>query len=370
MSTYVNSDLEDNYSRMREYLRLMQADYSESEDFNIFAAYLVAVYLEETGIETNLKTAILQSLAVELGCADRICTRQCAEFPKAYAKAAYEAGTEEFVKNTAAFIKLVEKHILSLFDFPEITGTADRCIDDLTRHIQALQEHEKQTRLNEEKYLTAVELASGDDILKLQKCIDIFDELGNWKDSASLRENCVNRVLQQLSEKNIEEEKSHKPSNFRNSPASQNVRAKKSRLPAVIAAAAALALGIAFLIFMTSEIPDIPDGTAEFFYDGNGNEIDSYGEYCACIYDGELVFGYVTYIIYKGIDPIEEFAAAGAVCSDREIQNMFNKRSIEFDDGTKGWISYDDKTNEMRICYKNRTYLCKEYSIDESEIIK
>lgn len=368
MSEYANSTIEDNYSRMREYLRLMQADYSGPDDFDVFAAYLAAVYLDETGIETSLKTAILQSMAVELGFADTVSARQCAEFPETYADAAYSAGTEEFEGNTAEFIKLVENHILSLFDFPEITGTADRYINDLNCHVQALREREKEARLNK-KYLTAVEMASSDDILQLQECIGIFDELGDRKDSANLRENCVNRVLRQLSEKNTEKEKSHKPSDLRNSPAVQNTGAKKSRLPAVIAAAA-LVLGIAFLIFMTSEIPDIPDGTAEFLYDGNENEINSYGEYCACVYDGELVFGYVTYTIYRDIDPIEEFAVAGAVCSDRELRNIFMKRGIEFDNGTKGWISYDDKTNEMRICYKNKTYLCKEYSIDESEIIK
>ena len=127
--------------------------------------------------------------------------------------------------------------------------------------MQALREREKEARLNE-KYLTAVEMASSDDILQLQECIGIFDELGDREDSAGLRENCVNKVLRQLSEKNTEKEKSHKPSDFGNSPAVQNAGAKKSRLPAVIATAAALALGIAFLIFMTSEIPDIPDGTA------------------------------------------------------------------------------------------------------------
>ncbi len=384
MSAYANSTIEDNYSRMREYLRLMRADYSGPDDFDIFTAYLVAVYLDETGIETSLKTAILQSMAAELGFADTVSARRCAEFPQTYAKAAYSAGTEEFAGNTAEFIKLVENYILSLFDFPEITGTADRYINNLTCHVQALREREKEARLNE-KYLTAVEMASSDDILRLQECIGMFDELGDWKDSASLRENCVNRVLQQLSEKNPEEE-TDKSRKRRILSASENIKknmlshlykpldvsrrvaGKKSSLFAGIAYITVLVLvlfafGAAYLIFMNSEIPDIPNGTAKFIYDGNENEINGYGEYYACIYEDRLLFRYITCVIYKNIDPTKEFAVTGTVCSDKEFENILKRRSIEFENGTKGWISYDEKTDDLKICYKGKIYLCRGYGI-------
>lgn len=389
MSEYVSGRAENNYNNIKKYLELMKGNCSYLDDavltdgFDGFVADLICGYLKKTGIEEDIASAIMQSFM------DELCLNTenggHTDFWNAYVCAAQKADREEcvsvFAGNTAAFMQLIEKQTIFLFDFPDIKGTAERYMRETLEHIQILnadrvlpedniepehdtccgvsQMQDKTEVLNDdasrdEKYLAAIDKASSDNISDLQECIDDFDELGDWKDSRELREKCVNRIMQNLSEEDAETE---------NKQIAVSQRKKKKRI-CIIAGIAAFAVVFITVMFMITKVPEIPEGDAEFLYDSSGHTASAYGRYCACIYADDLVFGYVTYsgsINY--IEGIQEFASFGIMSSDRKLTNILKRRSIQFENGIKGWISYNQKKHELRIHYKGETYLCKGYGI-------
>ncbi|MEE0181139.1 MAG: hypothetical protein UEP31_04895 [Anaerovoracaceae bacterium] len=389
MSKALNSRIESNYTDINKYLELMKANCSELDDtaladsFDRFVSDLISGYLDKTGIQGDIASAIMQSFL------DELCLNTenggHTDFWNAYVCAAQKADRAEYIPafagNVAAFIQLIEKQTMLLFDFPDIKGTAERYMREIIEHIQTLnagrvfpeaniepesdadcgisQMQDKTEALHDdalldEKYLAAVDKASSDNISDLQECIDDFDELGGWKDSRELREKCVNRVMQNLSEEDAETE---------NKQIAMSQRKKKKRI-CIIAGIAAFAVVFITVMFMITKVPEIPEGDAEFLYDSSGHTASAYGRYCACIYADDLVFGYVTYSGSTNyIEGIQEFASFGIMSSDRKLTNILKRRSIQFENGIKGWISYNQKKHELRIHYKGETYLCKGYGI-------
>ena len=72
MSEYVRGRVENNYINIKKYLKLMKANYSELDDtaladsFDRFVSDLISGYLEKTGIEEDIASAIMQSFMDEL----------------------------------------------------------------------------------------------------------------------------------------------------------------------------------------------------------------------------------------------------------------------------------------------------------------
>lgn len=401
MSEYVSGRAENNYINIKKYLELMKANCSELDDavltdgFDGFVADLISGYLDETGIENAIKDVILQNLMDDI----HINIRQSAgesfadqnlkqiagdgdediDFWEIYIDAAQRTGRGDcvsvFAENTTVFMQLIEKQIIFLYDIPDIKGTAESYKREILEYIQALS-YDRAVRkraadknifqIQSEKYLAAVNKASSDNISDLQECIDDFDELGDWKDSRELREKCENKVMQILSEKDMEAENERREcENKRRREAKEKRKeALQRNLRSIVAQIIIAAIIAVFVIFKISVVPDIPNGGAEFLYDSNKHRISAFGEHCAYIYEDKLVFGYVTYNGQtSSMEELEEFEVAGTMCSDKEMINILKRRSIQFEDGTKGWIGYNQKKHELKIHYIGETYLCKGYGI-------
>lgn len=374
MSEYVSGRVENNYNNIKKYLELMKANCSELDDavltdgFDGFVADLISGYLEKTGIEEDIASAIMQSFM------DELCLNTenggHTDFWNAYVCAAQKADREEcvsvFAGNTAAFMQLIEKQTIFLFDFPDIKGTAERYMREILEHIQTLNagrvfpdgnikpepdtdcgisHMQNKTEalhddvLLDEKYLVAVNRASSDNVSDLQECIDDFDELGDWKDSRELREKCENKAIQILSERDAETE---------NKQIAVSQRKKRKWLSFIVCIAIAAVIAV-FIVYMLTEVPEIPNGKMSF----------TYSSHYVYIYEDELIFGY--WLGFYTDNRQYDFKVAGTMCSNKELINMLNMRSVKFEDGRRGWVSYNEKTGDLKIHYKNRTYLYELY---------
>lgn len=374
MSEYVSGRAENNYINIKKYLELMKANCNELDDaaltdgFDGFVADLISGYLEKTGIEEDIASAIMQSFM------DELCLNtengEHTDFWKAYICAAQKADREEcisvFAGNTAAFMQLIEKQTIFLFDFPDIKGTAERYMSETFQHMQTLSadsvfrddniETETDTdcvisqikdktvalhddALLDEKYLAAVNKASSDNISDLQECIDDFDELGDWKDSRELKEKCENKAIQILSERDVETE---------NKQITVSQRKKRKWLSFIVCIAVAAIIAV-FIVYILTEVPEIPNGEMSF----------TYSSHYVYICEDELVFGY--WSGFYTYDRQYDFKVTGTICSNKELINILNMRSVKFEDGRRGWVSYNEKTGDLKIHYKNRTYLYELY---------
>lgn len=396
MSQYIDNEIKNNYAEINKHLKLMQTSCENLNYVNFTSGFkssaldLIAGYIVQSAITEHMKPSILQSFMEELEIGTELYSYEVyAGYKSRYGSNSYDFGEAitgyweeyiaavanvgsneniiDFAGDTITLIAMIEKQTMLLSCTPQIKGTALQYID---KAVNAMSEIDGDA-LRDKTYRIAVARAAGDNVLELQDCIDIFEALGDWRESAELRANCVNKVMKLLSKEDIEAaakiEGYAEPVIKIETKDSKTGLPKEARNTAHITACVSVCIAVLIVLFLvvfgTSRIPYIPDGNAEFLYYGNGKPVSSFGEHCAYIYNDKLIFGYVAYANYEWYHYDEEFEVAGTMCQDKELINIFKMRSIEFKDGTTGRISYNQRTHELKIRYKGKTYLCSDYDI-------